>query len=143
MSHYSDTIKTAIGRNDDALAEIVEDFMRLSHSTLDALSLPAFTLCAQVAYGDVWTWHTADQATIDETFMGLTLASYCEGMGLDYPAAVAALENDTDPEPIDAHEVAEATYLEALAAGPVLAYPPSVHDELADERYFANYMENN
>jgi hypothetical protein len=76
---YAAHIAEGIGSADPALLALVEDFMRLEHGTLDALSAGRFTTAARRALADVLAWR--DAGDVD----GHTLGEYCATMRLDYP----------------------------------------------------------
>ena len=69
---------------DPATVALVEDLMRSERSTLDGLSRDEFTRLARRSYRDARAW--ASCGAVD----GITLADYCEAMGLAYPAALTS-----------------------------------------------------
>ena len=84
---YGALIAEAIGSADDAVLDLVEEFMRTeTGGTLDALDAATFDRLARDCMADVVAW---DLAGVE----GVTLARYCETMGLAYPAA---LDEDRD-----------------------------------------------
>lgn len=80
---YAHTIAEAIGSDDDALLDLVEDFMRTeTGGTLDSLDRVSFDRLARACMADVLAWDVAGDVN------GVTLADYCQTMGLTYPAAL-------------------------------------------------------
>jgi hypothetical protein len=83
---YSAAIAAAISNDDDALLDLVEEFMRSrTGGTLDALSRPEFVSLARGSLDDVLAWHHA--GAVD----GMTLTRYCTVLGLTYPIGLATL----------------------------------------------------
>jgi len=86
---YSAAIAAAISNDDDALLDLVEDFMRgRTGGTLDALSRPEFVYLARASLDDLLAWHNASAVN------GMTLTHYCNVLGLTYPAC---LDKPTPP----------------------------------------------
>ena len=82
---YGGLIAEAIGSEDEAVLALVEDFMRTeTGGTLDALDAATFDRLARGCMADVLAWDLAGAAGID----GVTLARYCETMGLAHPDAL-------------------------------------------------------
>ena len=80
---YSATIAAAISDDDDALLDLVEEFMRgRTGGTLAALSRPEFVYLARESLDDVLAWHRAGAVN------GMTLTHYCAVLGLTYPACI-------------------------------------------------------
>jgi hypothetical protein len=80
---YSALIADASGHDEAALVDLVEDFMRSrTGGTLDALSRAHFVDLAREGLDDILTWHHCG------TVNGMTLATYCEIVGLTYPSAL-------------------------------------------------------
>ena len=80
---YSAAIASAISNDDDALLDLVEEFMRgRTGGTLDALSRPEFVYLARESLDDVLTWHRAGAVN------GMTLMHYCAVLGLTFPACL-------------------------------------------------------
>lgn len=79
LTGYRKLISEATGSSDPALLALVEDFMRLDHSTLDHLSRDRFAHEARQAHADILTWHEAGPVN------GGTLADYCASAGLACP----------------------------------------------------------
>jgi hypothetical protein len=80
---YTRSIGAAIGSDDDALLDLVEDFMRAeTGGTLDALSGPNFDRLARGCMADVLAWNVAGAVN------GVTLTGYCATGGLPYPEAL-------------------------------------------------------
>jgi hypothetical protein len=80
---YSAPIAAAIGNDDDALLDLVEEFMR-GHTggSLDAVSAATFDLLARQAMSDIIAWSIV--GAVDE----ITLVRYCEILGLTYPTCL-------------------------------------------------------
>ncbi len=82
---YSVTIAAAISNDDDALLDLVEDFMRgRTGGTPDALSRAEFVTLARESLADVLAWHHAG------TVNGMILTRYCDVLGLTYPACLGS-----------------------------------------------------
>jgi hypothetical protein len=82
---YGRWIAEAIRNDDDALLDLVEDFMRTeTGGTLDSLSSADFARLARQSLTDILAWHIAGDVN------GVTLARYCETVGLTYPEALGA-----------------------------------------------------
>lgn len=80
---YSALIAAAINDHDDALLDLVEEFMRgRTGGTLDALSRAEFIYLARESLDDVLAWHHAGAVN------GTTLTNYCEVLGLTYPTCL-------------------------------------------------------
>lgn len=80
---YSAAIAEAISNDDDALLDLVEDFMRgRTGGTLDALSAASFTRLARQSISDIVAWSMV--GSVDD----ITLARYCEILGLTYPTCL-------------------------------------------------------
>ena len=80
---YSALIADAISNDDDALLDLVEDFMRgRTGGTLDALSRAEFVHLARESLDDILLWHLAGVVN------GSTLARYCDVLGLTYPTCL-------------------------------------------------------
>jgi hypothetical protein len=80
---YSALIADAIGHDDGALVDLVEDLMRSrTGGTLDGLSRAHFVDLAREGLDDILTWHHCG------TVNGMTLAAYCEILGFTYPSAL-------------------------------------------------------
>ena len=79
---YSAAIAEAIGSDDDALIDLVEEFMRIEHSTLDALTRARFVHLARESLDDILAWHHGGPVN------GTTLADYCTSFGLAYPISL-------------------------------------------------------
>lgn len=83
---YSAPIAAAIGNDDDALLDLVEEFMRgRTGGTLDAVSAvsaASFDLLARQAMSDIIAWSIV--GAVDE----ITLVRYCEILGLTYPTCL-------------------------------------------------------
>jgi hypothetical protein len=80
---YGRSIAAAIGTDDDALLDLVEDLMRTeTGGTLDALSSADFERFARQSMTDILAWEIA--GAVD----GITLARYCDIMGLAHPEAL-------------------------------------------------------
>lgn len=80
---YSAAIAAAISNDDDALLDLIEEFMRgRTGGTLDALNRPAFVYLARESLDDVLAWHHAGAVN------GMTLTRYCAVLGLTYPVCL-------------------------------------------------------
>ena len=79
---YSAAISATIGSDEDALIDLVEEFMRIEHSTLDALTHARFVFLARESLDDILAWHHGGQVN------GFTLADYCASLGLAYPPSL-------------------------------------------------------
>lgn len=77
--NYSDLIANAIGTNDKAVCDLVEEFMRDGRSGLDGLSPAEFDELARQSMCGVLVWDMAGAVN------GLSLRGYCEAVGLTYP----------------------------------------------------------
>lgn len=80
---YARLIADAIGSDDAAILALVEEFMRgETGGTLDAIDAITFGRLARQCLADVVAWDLAGDVD------GVTLTSYCQTMGLTYPAAL-------------------------------------------------------
>lgn len=79
---YSAAIGAAIGSDDDALIDLVEEFMRVEHSTLDTLTRARFVYLARESLDDILAWNESGPVN------GTTLADYGASFGLVYPASL-------------------------------------------------------
>src|SRR5664279_1090510 len=87
---YSAAIASAISNDDDALLDLVEEFMRdRTGGTLYALSRPEFVYLARESLDDVLAWHRAGAVN------DMTLTHYCAVLGLTFrPASTSRLRRD-------------------------------------------------
>lgn len=86
---YSAAIADAIRAEDDALLDLVEEFMRgRTGGTLDALTASEFDRLAHASLADLMLW--AATGIVD----GMTLHNYCRILGLSYPPTLLVPPSD-------------------------------------------------
>ena|SRR5580765_1068899 len=80
---YSAAIADAISNEDDALLDLVEEFMRgRTGGTLDTLSAASFDRLARQSMSDIVAW------SIVGPVEDMTLVRYCDILGLTYPTCL-------------------------------------------------------
>lgn len=78
---YSALISSATGANDAPTIALIEDFVRQeTGGCLDHLPVDRFTALARMAYADARAWNNLGKVN------GITLAAYCDAIGLVPPS---------------------------------------------------------